>query len=109
MAELNDGNVTSFEVKPEELGLARADRQALAGSDPAGNAERMQALLHGEKGALRDIVLLNAGAALVVAGQARTHREGLDIAANTIDAGKAAAALAKMVAITNEPPPLPPS
>ena len=69
----------------------------------------MQALLHGEKGALRDIVLLNAGAALVVAGQARTHREGLDIAANTIDAGKAAAALAKMVAITNEPPPLPPS
>src|SRR5438067_595785 len=74
VAELNDGNVTSFEVKPEELGLARADRQAVAGSDPAGNAERMQALLHGEKGALRDIVLLNAGAALVVAGQARTHR-----------------------------------
>jgi len=108
VAELKDGKVTSFEVNPEDLGLARASREALAGSDPAANAERMQALLHGETGALRDIVLLNAGAALVVAGQARTHREGLDIAAKSIDTGKAAAALAKMVAITNEPPPLPP-
>jgi anthranilate phosphoribosyltransferase len=107
VAELKDGKVRSFEVKPEDLGLARASRQALSGGDPAGNAERMQALLHGEKGPLRDIVLLNAGAALMVAGQARDHREGLDLAARSIDGGKAAAALAHMVAITNEPPPLP--
>jgi anthranilate phosphoribosyltransferase len=107
VAELKDGKVRSFEVKPEDLGLARASRQALSGGDPAGNAERMQALLHGEKGPLRDIVLLNAGAALMVAGQARDHREGLDLAALSIDGGKAAAALAHMVAITNGPPPLP--
>jgi anthranilate phosphoribosyltransferase len=109
VAELKDGKVSSFEVKPEDLGLPRASREALAGADPAANAERMQALLRGEKGALRDIVLLNAGAALVVSGQARTHREGLDIAARSIDGGNAAAALARMVAITNEPPPAPPS
>ncbi|HEV3177963.1 MAG TPA: anthranilate phosphoribosyltransferase [Stellaceae bacterium] len=107
VAELKDGRVRSFEVKPEDLGLPRASRQALSGGDPAANAERMRALLHGEKGPLRDIVLLNAGAALMLAGQARDHREGLDLAARSIDGGKAAAALARMVAITNEPP-LPP-
>jgi anthranilate phosphoribosyltransferase len=108
VAELKDGKVTSFEVKPEDLGLPRAGRAAIAGGDPAENAARMQALLHGEKGPIRDIVLLNAGAALVVAGQTRTHREGIELAAASIDDGKAAAALAKMVAVTNEPPPLAP-
>ena len=109
VAELRDGKVTSFEVVPEDLGLPRASPGALAGSAPAGNAERMQALLRGESGPIRDVVLLNAGAALVVAGRARDHREGLDIAARSIDSGKAAAALARMVAITNEPSPAPPS
>jgi anthranilate phosphoribosyltransferase len=108
VAELKDGKVSSFEVKPEDLDLARASREAIAGGDPAENAARMRALLHGEKGPIRDIVLLNAGAALVVAGQARTHRDGVDLAAKSIDGGKAAGALARMVAITNEPPPLPP-
>ena len=108
VAELKDGKITNFEVKPEDLGLPRATREALAGGDPAVNAERMQALLRGEKGPIRDIVLLNAGAALVVAGRVRDHWEGLDVAAQSIDAGKAAAALARMVAITNEPPPVPP-
>ena len=108
VAELKDGKVTSFEVKPEDFGLARASRAAIAGSDPAENAARMQALLRGEKGPIRDIVLLNAGAALVVAGQARNHREGIEIAATSIDGGKAAAALAAMVTITNTAPPLPP-
>jgi anthranilate phosphoribosyltransferase len=109
VAALEHGKVTSFEVKPEDLGLARASREVIAGGDPAENAARMQALLQGEKGPIRDIVLLNAGAALVVAGQARTHREGLDIAAKSIDSGNAAAALATMVTITNTPPPPPPS
>ncbi len=108
VAELRNGKVTSFEVKPEDLGLPRATRAAIAGGDPAENAARMRAVLHGEPGPIRDIVLLNAGAALVVAGRACTHREGLDLASQSIDGGKAAAALAKMVAITNEPPPLPP-
>jgi anthranilate phosphoribosyltransferase len=108
VAELKDGKVTNFEVKPEDLGLPRASREALAGSDPAGNAERMRALLSGEKGPIRDVVLLNAGAALVVAGRARDHRDGIDRAARSIDGGKAGAALARMVAITNEPQTLPP-
>jgi anthranilate phosphoribosyltransferase len=107
VAELKDGKVTSFEVKPEDLGLPRARRAALAGGDPAVNAERMRALLGGETGPLRDIVLLNAGAALLVAGRARDHRDGLELAARSIDGGKATLALERMVAITNETPPAP--
>ena len=108
VAELRDGKVSSFEVEPEDLGLRRASREAIGGSDPAENAARMQALLGGEKGPIRDIVVLNAGAALVVAGEARTHRDGVELAAASIDGGRAAVALEKMVAISNTPPPLPP-
>jgi anthranilate phosphoribosyltransferase len=109
VAELKDGKVTSFEVKPEDLGLPRASREALRGDDPAANAERMRGLLRAEKGPLRDIVLLNAAAALLVAGKARDLRRGFELAARSVDEGKAAAALARMVAITNEPlPPAPP-
>lgn len=64
--------------------------------------------MRGETGPLRDVVLLNSAAALIVAGKAKDLKEGVGLAATSIDGGKAAAALARMVAITNEPPPLPP-
>src|SRR5262249_38105029 len=108
VAELKDGKVTSFEVKPEELGLPRTSRSAIAGSDPAENAERMRALLKGEKGPIRDIVLLNAGAALVVGGRPRTNGAGPPPAPGPTEGGKAAPAPPGRVTIPTEPAPLPP-
>ena len=108
VATLKDGKVASLEVTPEEAGLQRASRDDLKGGEPADNAARLQALLRGEEGPLRDVVLLNSAAALIVAGKAKDLKDGVALAAKSIDGGKAAAALARMVAITNEPPPLPP-
>ncbi len=102
VAELRDGKVSSFEVTPEDAGLPRAPREALRGGDPAANATRMRALLEGESGAIRDIVLLNSAAALTVAGKARDLRDGVAIASRSIDGGSALAALRRMAAITNE-------
>ncbi|HYC12609.1 MAG TPA: anthranilate phosphoribosyltransferase, partial [Stellaceae bacterium] len=108
VAELRGGKVASYEVTPEEAGLPRASREALKGGEPAENAARLRALLQGEKGPLRDIVLLNSAASLIVAGKAKTLKEGVALAAEAIDRGKATAALDRLVAITNEPPPPPP-
>jgi anthranilate phosphoribosyltransferase len=77
-------------VDPETLGLKRAKTSALGGSDPAANAALVQGVLHGEPGARRDVVLLNAGAALVAAGVVETIDDGIDRAALTVDAGLAA-------------------
>lgn len=108
VAILDDGKVTSREVTPEDAGLPRVSKDALKGGTPEENAAQLRALLDGKKGPLRDVVLLNAAAALIVAGKAKDLKDGVSLAAKSIDTGKAAAALAKMVAITNEPPPLPP-
>ena len=75
------------EVDPEPLGLQRAKTTALGGSDPAANAALVEGVLRGEPGARRDVVLLNAGAALVAAGVVPTIEAGIDRAALTIDAG----------------------
>ena len=77
-------------VDPEALGLKRAKTSALSGSDPASNAALVQGVLHGEPSVRRDVVLLNAGAALVAAGVVETIDEGIDRAALTVDAGLAA-------------------
>jgi anthranilate phosphoribosyltransferase len=77
-------------VDPEALGLKRAKTSALGGSDPASNAALVQGVLHGEPSVRRDVVLLNAGAALVAAGVVETIDEGIDRAALTVDAGLAA-------------------
>jgi anthranilate phosphoribosyltransferase len=101
VAEFKDGAVRSFEIVPEDAGLPRATLDDLRGGEPAHNAELMHGVLGGEKGPLRDIVLLNSAAGLVVAGRAADLREGVAIAADTIDGGKAAAVLQKLVAETN--------
>ena len=102
VAELDRGQVRLFDVTPEDAGLDRAEPEALKGADAETNAAALRALLDGAPGAFRDIVLLNAAGALVVAGVAESLRRGAERAAESIETGKAGAALARMVAITNE-------
>jgi anthranilate phosphoribosyltransferase len=105
VAELNHGQVETFEVTPEQAGLPRAKLADLKGGEPAENAAKLRAILAGETGPIRDIVLLNAAAALIVAGKAKDLRDGVAIAAKSIASGAASRALDKLVAITNEPDP----
>ena len=101
VAEFKDGTVRSFEVVPEDAGLPRATLDELKGGEPAHNAALMRGVLAGEHGRLRDIVLLNAAAGLIVADRTANLREGVAIAADTLDSGKAAAVLERLVAETN--------
>jgi anthranilate phosphoribosyltransferase len=102
VAEFKDGKVTSFEVTPEEVGLPRVPLDALKGGDPAHNARLMREVLGGAPGALRDVVLLNSAAALVVAGRAEDLRAGVAMAARSLDSGAAGQVLDRLVAMTNE-------
>jgi anthranilate phosphoribosyltransferase len=103
VAEWKDGAVRRFTVTPEDAGLPRADIEALRGGDAETNAEALRALLAGATGAYRDVVLLNAAAALVVADRAEDLESGVAIAAAAIDDGKAAEALATLARITSTP------
>ncbi|MBI3709982.1 MAG: anthranilate phosphoribosyltransferase [Proteobacteria bacterium] len=105
IAELKSGSVHEFEITPEEAGLPRARLDDLKGSTPAENAAAMQAMLGGQPGPFRDIVLLNAAAALIVADKAADLKAGVKLAARAIDGGGAKTALAQLVTITNTAPP----
>ena len=96
VAELADGAVREFEVNPAEFGLAHSDRAGAAGGDAATNAARVRAILAGEKGAARDIVVLNTAAALVVSGVVADLRAGVARAASAIDSGAARDKLAEL-------------
>jgi anthranilate phosphoribosyltransferase len=102
VAELKDGKVRLFDLTPEEIGLPRATAADLKGGDAATNAKALTDLLAGKKGAYRDIVLLNAAAALLVAGKAADLAAGKALAEAAIDSGKARSTLARLIAITNE-------
>ena len=102
VAELDEGRVQSFEVSPEDAGLERRGAADLKGGTPEENAEAMLDILSGKPGPLRDFVLYNAAAALIVAGRIVDLRSGVAEASEAIDSGSAATALAKLVAITNE-------
>ena len=102
VAEYRNGEVRRFEIAPEDAGLDRATLDDLRGGDPAHNAALMRCVLAGDKGKLRDIVLLNAAAALIIAGRAADLPAGVALAADTIDSGKAAAVLERLVAETNQ-------
>lgn len=101
VAALEDGEIREFEVSPSDVGIEIADPADLKGGDPEANAAALRSMLGGEAGAYRDIVLLNAGASLVVAGKAADLAAGVEMAAKSIDSGSAHAALDKLVAITN--------
>jgi anthranilate phosphoribosyltransferase len=100
VAELRDGKVRCFEVTPEQAGLPKARLQDLRGADPETNAQALRALLTGAPGPFRDIALLNAAAALIVAGRADDLRDGVQQAAQAIDSGAADAVLGRLAAIT---------
>src|SRR5437763_13608924 len=101
VAEFRDGKVTSFEITPEEVGLPRVPLDALKGGEPAHNAALMRDLLGGAHGALRDIVLLNSAASLVIAGRADNLRDGAELAARSIDRGAARHVLERLIAASN--------
>ncbi len=101
VVELKDGTIQAFEVTPEEAGLERAEPAALKGGDPAENAEALRKALSGEKSAYRDIALINAAAALVVAGRAASHKEGAALGAAAIDSGAARNVLDLLIAVSN--------
>lgn len=93
ITEVRDGRIRSFSVTPEEFGVARAPLEALRGGTPYENAEIIRRIFRSNPGAPRDVVIVNAAAALVVAGIAEDFRSGAQLAAQTIDSG---AALAKL-------------
>lgn len=97
---LADGEITRFTVDPSRLGLAPAKAADLRGGDPDQNADAVRRVLAGDSGAHRDIVVLNAGAALVVAGVAADLEQGMEIASSSIDEGRAAAALDGLVRVS---------
>lgn len=102
VAELRDGEVTTFEISPEVAGLPFADPSALKGGDADYNAEALRSVLAGRPGAFRDIVLLNAAAALLVAERAEDLREGVALAAEAVDSGAAASTLDRLITVTNQ-------
>jgi anthranilate phosphoribosyltransferase len=101
VAEVKDGKVVVFEVTPADAGLAPAKLSDLKGGDETHNAEAIRDVLAGKKTPLRDIAILNAAAALIVAGKAANLVDGAALAAHSIESGAAQRALDKLVAISN--------
>ena len=101
VVELRDGQVRTFEVDPAAFGIERAPAESVVGGDPATNAALARRVLDGEHGPHRDIVTLNAGAALVTAGLVDDLPTGIEAARATIDDGRAAAALDRLIAVSN--------
>ena len=101
VAALQDGQVRTFSVHPEDAGLPLAKPEDLRGGDAAANAAALTALLDGAAGPYRDIVVLNAAAALIVAGKVADLTDGVRLATEVIDGGLARQALQRLVAITN--------
>jgi len=103
IVELKNGEIRAFEVNPEDAALPRADPEALRGGDPAQNAAALRAVLSGAKNAYRDIAVLNAAAALVVADAARDLAEGAAKAQRALDQGRARETLDSLVRVSNLP------
>ncbi len=101
VAEVTPNGVTLTTVVPEQLGLTRCTMNALKGGDAIANAAIVTAVLTGEQGARRDVVLLNAGYALVAAGKVATPLEGIRLAVEAIDSGRALLQVSKLAALTN--------
>nr|WP_113368750.1 anthranilate phosphoribosyltransferase [Brucella intermedia] len=102
VAVLEKGQIRTFEITPEEVGLRRCDPAELKGGEAAVNAKALLGVLEGDKNAYRDIVLLNSGAALVIAGKAKDLKEGIELATQSIDSGAALGVLQKVIAVSND-------
>ncbi|MGB8220387.1 MAG: anthranilate phosphoribosyltransferase [Methanoregula sp.] len=100
VTELDGGHLKNYTLSPEQFGLARAARVDILGGDPDENARIIRSVLAGKKGAARNVVLMNAGAAIYVGGRAGTLAEGIRLAAGSIDSGKANGKLDALVTAT---------
>jgi anthranilate phosphoribosyltransferase len=98
---LENGTIRRFTLKPEDVGLATAKPEDLKGADPEHNAAQLRAVLDGAMTPYRDVALFNAAASLVVAGEAKDVRDGLDRATRAVDDGAAKATLDRLVAVSN--------
>lgn len=103
VCEFKDGWFRSYTIKPEDFGFERCTREDLSGGTPEENAEITRGILKGEKGHRRNAVLMNAGAALYIGGKAESMKEGVRLAAEIIDSGKAYETLEKMITVSNRP------
>jgi anthranilate phosphoribosyltransferase len=102
VSECRDGRVNTFYLHPADVGLPKSAPEALQGGEPADNVAIARRVLDGAAGGPRDVVLLNAGASLLISGQASTVREGITVAAEAIDSGRAAAVLEKLIACSRQ-------
>jgi len=102
ITELNNGEIRTFDVTPEELGLKTYDLSEVMGGDAQDNAKIIRRILSGERGAYRDIVLANAGACFYVSSMCQSLQEGVRLAAETIDSGRAAEKLEYLVQYTGD-------
>ena len=102
VAELKDGSISTFTIKPEDHGIARVGMEALKGGDPKYNAAALRQVLKGARNAYRDIACLNAAAGLVVAGMAATVDDGLEMAFRSIDEGHAEAVAENVARLSQE-------
>lgn len=101
VAALENGTIRSFEVTPEDAGLGRSAAGSLKGGDADANAVALKSVLEGKPSAYRDVALLNAAAALIVAGRASNLKDGVAIGTQSLDSGAAAAKLKQLVAVSN--------
>lgn len=102
VCEIKDGWYKMYTITPEQFGLKRCTKDELKGGLPEENAEITRRILGGEKGAKRDAVLMNAGASLYIGGKADSMQDGIRLAAEIIDSGKALSALDKLIEISNK-------
>ncbi|MBI4745909.1 MAG: anthranilate phosphoribosyltransferase [Deltaproteobacteria bacterium] len=101
VSELKDGVVNTYYIKPEDFGMTRCKLFELQGGDPDDNAGIIREILKGEKGAKRDVVVLNAAAAITASGKANDIKDGIKLAEEAIDSGKALEKLERLIEITN--------
>jgi anthranilate phosphoribosyltransferase len=101
VAALENGSVRTFEVTPEDAGLGRVGGEALKGGDADANAVALKSVLDGKPSAYRDVALLNAAAALIVAGKAKSLSDGVAIGKQSLDSGAAATRLKHLIAVSN--------
>ena len=103
ICEINDGWYKTYTITPEDFGFNRCDKEELKGGTPEENAKITLGILNGDKGAKRDAVLLNAGASLYIGGKADSFKDGVKLAAELIDSGKALEVLNKFIEGSNRP------
>ena len=100
--EIKDGEVLNYKINPEDFGLNKVSFSEISGAEPSEAAQMIRLMLQGEKSPRRDLVALNAGAALYISGKASSIKEGIALAENSIDSNNAQAVLDKVIEISND-------